>query len=771
MIAPLERTFSVSYRDERLKNVFVFNSAEKDATGSYRDDYFQAGESSELLDELATCQVEDSLFIAADIIRDTDAIRYIGNLADNNVQVFLFLTECEENNLAIDALSGRCCIRTGSQQHGMILIGDYHSKSAWSRVCSSGFVEKGYQYSLALETDQIDEYYRLFCHLFWFEANNEYLESGRRQPASKAPVETIDLLHRNILSGPLTHSLHTALEHPAKLFTNGGYDQNIVWQEFDHTELNLQESELLLAFNAIEQGQLQRVIERYGDIHLLSRDDLPQVLISEEEAWLLPLRYSKTDVIWAVKLSENQRRSVDDYHLELLANGYWRLKKEIAVDDITSPIRYVDNIDEELQCKELLSITLEDFECRSFAEFESDNAQELTKDQSVFNRSRLAREIEYQVVIHPPYLPGQAERDALVLAWERIQKRWDNEVCDLNVQVARMEAEQSKIKDNLLGYMKQFFLGRDRERSQLKKEIDHLESICLSELSPSYRKENVALLNQLRSKLVESALSLANETDKAQQLEHWEQEKLKIDTRLEQCDQKRAKIQQDMEAFLYTRNEKKAAAEHVFLESWKELFDKYFTAINSNEIARDSKRDDIEIWISNNSRQLNKVLKKQSKTTSGDLVKEASKSSKKQQRKEQEQAKKRLEQIPRAYKVTISNLAEREQKLQQGLDQVSKEQERLGEELSTHQQSRNSIKGKAKESFLSKLLSKGKREADVAFSIDFPEEDLPDIGQLYMSKGKRYLAIAPDDDSELAKRTAMRLRASLVLKKGEAANG
>lgn len=224
MITSYDTEFTINYGEEYLNNIFVYQDDESGLCENFDDDGFHICTEFSWTTYLNSLEINKSLLLSTSSITSDDAIRSLQELADNNIQIFLLLDDSDANREAIEALSGRCCIRIGVAQQGALIIADHQQEEFKQGVIFSNDIvdNSDFFYHIELEEKQIDDYYRLFCYLFWTKSTSEYLIQGKKQSCSNgdSPVNYIDLPHQHVLSESLFSKLNTAITHQSSVCSN-----------------------------------------------------------------------------------------------------------------------------------------------------------------------------------------------------------------------------------------------------------------------------------------------------------------------------------------------------------------------------------------------------------------------------------------------------------------------------------------------------------------------------------------------------------------------
>lgn len=820
MIKPYDDQFSVDYTQESLKNIFLCQPETSASQGCYADEIFQVGIQDDWLKRLESRPLPSSLLLASGVLLDPVAIDLLKKWADCGVQIFLLLADKSQNINAIEALSGRCCIRTGVSQSGMLIVSDpaVDQSSRWGVLYSSGFTGKNhYGYSIALEDRQVDDYYRLFCHLFWKEAKYEFLEQGKQKPCADAPVKYITLGHEHVFAKKLPSHLVRSLDIHGTLLTNTPSGSEKLWQLIETNNLELSACKLMLSIDQVTGKTLQGFVEQSERVELVEAPHLPQVFVSDGDCWLLPQICDSGSVVWGVKGTDEQAASLDNYQSELSGSRKWRFIREIQVGELESPLRFLDHIDESVECSDAEFVSLGTLECQSFQDFEQQSPATLAEQCGLtrFQESKLARNITYSITIAPPYLPRKAMKDNLHLRWDNIQQSWSSRVEELESRHKRLQSEQEKLTDTIGKIMANFLTGRINTARKTEKKLSDLKGVELASLSPSVREEQLQEINKLSSLLMSDSEKFAQEKDKAEQMRVWQEQKANLDKKLESITRLKMSAEEAWKLFNEGQAGRRSTAEREIEGAWQALLS---TRESSDaDVTALSSAKNIDEWISNNISHLNDFfgecenhesdqkltkawqsflqsfgnndsLKKQlkeleaysagdirqwlqsptlslSKKMHKEIDKIKSSSAFSQTSKEVEEVKRQLRMMQQTYRQGIKSIEREGQDCEKKCAESDAALKRIMDDVDRHEQAKTNIKPRDTKGILGRLFGSGHSTVSQDFVLKFPDEDLPQVGNLYSGNGERFLAIMRRDDVEQGKRDAERLKARLVVER------
>jgi hypothetical protein len=282
MIPSRNETFSINYEQTELTELFVARPAELELE-PYQGDWL-ALNSIFPLEELALA--EQTLLLAAECLDDPEIFAYLQARADAGVRVYLLLGDDDANRSAIEALSGRCLVRTGVEQSGALLLADQGTDAAKGFVLSDGVANSTSW--LRLNAGQRDDYYRLFCHLFWEQAVKEYMHQGHAAVSTvPSPLGLIDLNHQDALTGKLAEGVRQDWSEVEVAVLPAGLPD---WVSLAGLPL-AENGTLICELSQMVGDSAASLCNRVASVILTEQQGMPQVIQGAKRAnWFLPKR-------------------------------------------------------------------------------------------------------------------------------------------------------------------------------------------------------------------------------------------------------------------------------------------------------------------------------------------------------------------------------------------------------------------------------------------------------------------------------------------------
>lgn len=546
MIEAKRKYFSKYYTNEVLPPLFMKQSSDCDFS-----DYLLIIDNEGIKDEINKSSL--TLLIATDHLKSNNLIQALKEKADNGIRIYLLLGDENHNRLAIDTLSGRCLVRTGVSQKGALLIRDHATNNAEGVLVMNhkSFTSGGEEsWAIRLETQQIEDSYRSFCKLFWESSQNEYLLQNKVKPQSEHPGGNIVTNHSHQLNGTLMECLSDTLH---KL------------QGASRTDFGTLGSEHLLLLEA----NLPGIKARQGVA--LSDTPLPTLLLSEHSDWLLPDSTDFNGSNWCLRLSEQQSEQLAATYENAINDAAWQYKSAIQLDECTDTqtLRFAEepNVIQEVKCHR--SKELQPIFTQSIDSFLTDEVEHLAQSKIGWQRGFLAHQIDYEVLIHPPYCPQKATIDALYTKWHNTEQDWQERLSIVEAQQQRIDKEQANIADKFKFFLKDFLLGQGQSVKKLNQELQILKQWSAIQASPAEREQNRKRLEALTDSVFSRGQRTAIETDKAKQNSLWE-EKLQ-QFKKEEKEAKsvvQAKLQR-FESLSSQKPQNQFECEKKFIERWR----------------------------------------------------------------------------------------------------------------------------------------------------------------------------------------------------------
>lgn len=467
-IVAREERFTKDFSSHPLPPLFISQGCEE---SKFKTEWLTPSTDEAVKDLLSGSR--QTLFISTNALEEkyVDIIRK--NVDEKDLRVYLCLGDKKNNTSVIAKLKDRCFIRYGVAQVGSLWISDCNTLNARGSINLGG-------YQATLNKSQLDDSYRSFCYLFWNSATHEISEGEESKVAS---------FDTKIVTNHDFHQAHKLNDH-LKCDT-----AEFLCQTKHTTGLQLSTASQAKVIASRKLNQLvSSSIEEKLHVALAERN-LPTISAGNNKIWLLPDEANSNSVNWALELNGQQALELKTSLEELIASMKWQLSYETTVENIVGKaILYPDSLNSgPLTCKENISTELKDFICDSFEEFLDAEPSTLVRSQTGFQKNNIAKSVQYDVRIHPPYLPKGAVQAELVEQWGRADKQWHAAINTLRAKIESLESTFDELKKGpLIGKLKQFLLGQNRALKENIGNLGELSSFLPSSSSPADREEKMA---------------------------------------------------------------------------------------------------------------------------------------------------------------------------------------------------------------------------------------------------------------------------------------
>lgn len=756
MILPYQTKFRVDYQDQKLNNVFILNNQEK-VTFNYDGDtiFYGAPVWSELF-EVAHC-----LMIATPVLDNNQIIKELQALSKKGIAVFLLLGKPELSQKAIDSLAGYCCIRAGVAQNGSLIIADHGYSNSFALILSASVGNNDLnQYLSRLDENQEEEYFDIYCRLFWHEAKFEYLSQSHKLSRAvkndSSPVQEISVAHKHVFPTSLPNYLSETLSQATHLYSQG--DGGKLWNLFELDKVDIMlDADIWFNLNQVSSLKLSQSTQKSKHIFLTEKP-LIQMVNTENEAWLLPEQNNIDHYNWVLKLSASQMVDCMELNDEISKTKNWQLNSQITVADIKSPVRYLEKIEHETLWKNSIELDLGKIECTDFEEYESvfqqggalafSNKRNLVE----FDRKKSAKSISYSIDIQPPRLPLKAIEDKLHQQWTAAQEKWNGDSSSLQCQLDKIESRKTNLTDNVRNLMASFLTGQLNSQRTLQKELTQLSQIELHVLSSSQRNEQQSKIQKVADSILNRGKKLTDEQDKAEQQLQWQKKETKLNHDIQSAEKNLLTLNDDFSSF--KAKNKGALDDKITLlsDGWLEfLTDTRLVDDKEKERLIDFEADEIGKWIDEQlGKQASSKKKRKPQKINNNIYETLHRDLK------------NIRMLSQNYKLQSAALTKEKEKLIKAINSAQAHLERTQEDLKKHGSFQPRVNDT--QQALSKLLGINKSKNN-SFIIELPNEDLPLVGELYLKEQQRYLVIKAKNDIEQAKLDCVRLNAKLVVEK------
>lgn len=544
VIEAKQEQFRVDYVDEVLPALFKKQNTDSDFSESLL----------RINPENAIDRIEEAkstLLIAVEHITNQRVIRALQNKADDGVRVYLLLGDELSNKAAIDGLVGRCLIRTGVSQKGGLILVDHATNTAMGLLLTNGLVlnnEDHQTWATEMDPTQIGDSFRSFCKLFWEETKREFKKPNEPRATVAHPDGKIVTNHSHQLSGTLQESLSDALESLAGA---------------SHCSFGASGTYSLL-LNVTSTN----IIFRQGVC--LTEQSTPSLLFSDKGNWLLP---DETDFVvanWCLRLSGQQSQTLFDTYDKAIEQAAWQYSPPVKMGEVEGKqaLRFAEQPDIVRQIERFRTKDLKPVLTSTIDSFLRDEPEELTRSQTVQQPDYLAHQIDYNVIIHPPYCPKSAVPDEIYANWEKAEDDWLSHLLLLEQKQERIDERQKRIADKLKEGLRGFLLGQEQSVKKLNKELAELKRWSVKRATPAERRLNHDRLLTLIDEICKREENTLTEISRAEHEQRWNQKKEQLQKQHQEAESIIENKKRRFEELRSEKNSRQAEAKEKFLQRW-----------------------------------------------------------------------------------------------------------------------------------------------------------------------------------------------------------
>jgi len=498
-----QECFQVNYQTEQLPALFSHQPRDCDFSSS---NVLQEYDSHQLISFIKNAR--QTLLIACCQLKDADLIQTIKEKSDRGVRVYLLLGEAKSNQAAIDTLSGRCLVRSGVDQKGVLTLLDHtttHKQGLLLMEQQTLSVSDKKSWVIQLESEQIDDSFRSFCKLFWEDSDNEYLEQNQSQKIVNNPDGKVVTNHSHQLCGTLKDCLDETL--------------NNLTGVSDFSVENLESS-----FQVLLKSSTSNIDQIARDGVVLTDRAVPSILLSDAGNWLLPDSIDFNMANWCLKLSKTQSKDLNRAYSQAVANAAWQYESEVTIGSFQDKqsLRFADKPESIQVIEKNRTLTLDPIITDTIDSFLEDRAEFLASDAVKWQPNFMAYQIDYQVTIHPPYCPSKAQKDSLYDEWTRAEDSWQEKLTSLTYQQKIINDKQAGFADRLKGFLKGYLLGEGQSVKKLNQELDVLKEWSVTKATPADRAEFKKRFENCHAKIIQRGNDTEEKLNEAEQNHRWE---------------------------------------------------------------------------------------------------------------------------------------------------------------------------------------------------------------------------------------------------------
>lgn len=503
-------SFAVDHKSDPMPDVFYKQSSDCNFAISNALEYIN---SADVISEINAAK--QTLLIACELIGDAAVIQALQKKADNGVRIYLLIGNEKSSQSAIDALSGRCLIRSGVSQRGALLLIDHATNQPRGLLLMDhqALVEpQENTWAILLEPQQREDSLRSFCKLFWDQASHEYVLQNQPQQTVAHPDGEIVTNHSHQLCATLRDCLSETLSQ----LTGAS---NFV------PETENASCQVLLTSDTAQIAQHAR----HG--MALTERSIPTLLLSNDSDWLLPQFPDFNCANWCLKLSDAQSQQLKTAYKQAVVDAAWQYKSgaEIGQFESGQKIRFADQPHVTQTMKSARNHSLEAINTDHIDSFINDSVRSLAQNATGWQRDLLAHQVDYEVIIHPPYCPTNAKKDALYEEWLNAELVWKEQITLLERKQQTIDEQQAGIAERFKGFLKGFLLGQGQSVKQLNQDLQTLKGWSVTRATPAEREDYKARLEDLQTRINQRDMDTTEKLNEAEQYQKWESERLHLE--------------------------------------------------------------------------------------------------------------------------------------------------------------------------------------------------------------------------------------------------
>lgn len=648
---------------------------------------------SEMLYTL-TSENNSLICIQTEQLTDTKLIEALFEAAKRN-RIYILLNE---KNEAVETLKGACLIRYDLKNIGsFVLINP-------NKLGGKGFFFNGQltaqslyfpqNIGLDLGNPQITGLFQHFCYHFWNTAKYELLENA--QKVANSSVEAFPCKDNFCEANFVKTSLQETF-----------YLHEISIPIIENTSIikldTLKNAKIITYFKQNNIDLLNKIVSNNNQIFGLSTIN-PFHLIGN---WLVPAIYVANDALfWAFPLNSAQKKLVNA-HFSAVENAadYQYFGEETRGELLNETLIFPEKISTEIVITGTETLTAKNCsaqELLSKVDFETQEPDFEDNGKSI--------EITFTWQNIPFYLPKTAKTHKLYSLWTEFEGKVKAFIQKIENNIKEAEAQESSI----LPVLKRFFLGKKTLFSDIKMQLNRLKDKPFSALPAAEMKEIIKKLNALNSQILGEKKEIIQEN-------------------------KKAKLQQEIEELTAQKAEKEEALKAFILEK---------------ETEKAEKEAKLALFC-----EKNEISKENLRKFQGDREQKAGKKNQEKNPEEAAQAKEVLQELKNLQSFDFA------EKIKTDITKKEKEMEQIQREIHKKEKEKgqNIPEKEAEKSSLNEIL--GKKEAIVSpLETDLQNPNLgplPHTGKLYELGNQAYIAIEYWEEYEQGKVEALRFSAKL----------
>ncbi len=731
-IIPIKRETNRDFRNEKLTDIWVTLSPGRMANTDYQ--YLVNGALQECLKKMLDDVRQDDVVAFYTEQFDCTIIAETIRRAAEKASIYILTNDDPSEKLGF--LDGFSLVRFGVHSAGtFLLVNPMSDKPKGILLCSPCItenIESPSSLGIELSPNQVKQLFRLFCQLFWIEAQHEILDGVRK--TGDSPLDFMppiaDLSVKCILLEKWRKSRNTAeamvLPDPMdKVFE--------LEESANPTQCRLLvSSERMNLFNSVPKNVGTRAI---------CQTTIPyRLLIAESGSLLIPTDKGADDAhLYGILLEKEQTKEFRRYFSTLFDNAEFELHRSISRESLKSRNAHFYDIAKQ---NSIISKNKLNHIDRNLGIVESNDWKsyhELVKvEPDDFPKPDYAVSCKYEWSVVQYSGDRGVSRDPLYSEWEKACSSFSQSLENAMGKIQSLEEMKAKMKPDIIARLQRFILGKDSKLQDLSENIKRLRNTELNgRHSIESWKDKIKEINEIISQINSTELEYVNRKRKAAF-------EIEIEKKKKALENEMTKLQGDLERKRVERHDEREKLSKS-QQRLMDLSDSYYSSCNV-------KSGEEKKWMEKCEGLRRRLNDKKSSLSKDD-------------RKTAEEFLKFIDEEEGINKIIAyihSNISAIEFQVKDLQDKIDKRNKSI-ELLSKESYSDDATTGS---SALGKLLEPARSEDDLSdpieeLSLKLPKESLPSVGVLYSKGYRRFLAIDKWEEESEAKTESYRLNASL----------
>ena len=417
--------------------------------------------------------------VMSEKITDTNMLETIYGATKNGNRVYVLTNSQSEETKTLEK---SCLVRYSKGIIGSFIL-DVNKKSGrfWNEPLTEDRLNSRDAICLLLDKEQTEILYRHFCYYFWGAESN-------------SPMDVFPNL---------------------KNFCDSEYVQSEInkRKEFafiSNIKDNIESSKIITSLKGNNIGIIPQIAEKGTKILALKNGISIYVIENESAMFIVPKAdVSDHDLLWALKLNDEQKRQVKNHLQKLEENADYEFfvskTRSELVEKYILPLDGNDNIyiesHKEVKLKDNISTEL----------LTEENFKNSEPEESSFTDNGDSVETTYKWMNIPFSLPHIANKHQLYQDWESEIKKINDFLDKILQKIEDTEKKETNVAKAIAG----LFLGKKTKFNSLKIEIGKLKSFDFANSETDKLKEQIAKANEINGQISSDIAEIEEENRKA----------------------------------------------------------------------------------------------------------------------------------------------------------------------------------------------------------------------------------------------------------------